>query len=217
MAGGDLVWIAEADDLADPDFLEVTVPAFKSPGVVLSYCQSRQMASDGTILCEHYLDYTADISQEKWRSAYVEDGVREIRQAMSVKNTIPNVSAVVFRRDVLAQALDEVADQLTKLRVAGDWLVYVAVLARGDIAFTPRSLNSHRRHQHSVTVSNFNLLQLKEILQMQADIRENFEVPPEISDRASAYAQSLFLQFGLADNRVKRIHDHPEFVKYVTY
>jgi lipopolysaccharide biosynthesis protein len=217
MAGGDLVWIAEADDLADPDFLEVTVPAFKSPGVVLSYCQSRQMASDGTILCEHYLDYTADISQEKWRSAYVEDGVREIRQAMSVKNTIPNVSAVVFRRDVLAQALDEVADQLTKLRVTGDWLVYVAVLARGDIAFTPRSLNSHRRHQGSVTVSNFNLLQLREILQMQADIREKFEVPPEISDRAAAYAQSLFLQFGLADNRVKRIHDHPEFVKYVTY
>jgi O-antigen biosynthesis protein len=217
LAGGDLVWIAEADDLADPDFLELTVPAFNSPSVVLSYCQSRQMATDGTTLCEHYLDYTADISREKWCKAYVENGVHEIREAMSVKNTIPNVSAVVFRRAVLAQALDESAEQLATLRVAGDWLVYVAVLARGDVAFTPRTMNSHRRHQGSVTVSNFNVLQLEEILQMQAEIRAKFEVAPEVSDRAAAYAQTLFMQFGLADDAIKRIHDHPSLVKYLTH
>jgi hypothetical protein len=141
--------------------------------------------------------------------AYVENGVREIRQAMSVKNTIPNVSAVVFRRDVLAQALDESAEQLTALRVAGDWLVYVAVLARGDAAFTPRSLNSHRRHQGSVTVSNFNLLQIQEIVGMQRQVRRRFGVDEVTRKRAAEYAQRLFEQFGLADAEFDRVDQHP--------
>ncbi len=37
LAEGDLVWIAEADDFADPDFLATVLPPFEDPEVVLSY------------------------------------------------------------------------------------------------------------------------------------------------------------------------------------
>lgn len=209
LATGDLVWIAEADDLADPGFLAETAAAFADPAVVMSYCQSRQMSSDGTVLCEHYLDYTADISPEKWTRAYVAEGVDEIRTALAVKNTVPNVSAVVFRRAALVAALDECASRLQQLKVAGDWLVYVSVLNRGRIAFTPAPLNSHRRHQGSVTLANFNLMQLHEIVSMQQEIRRRFATSAEVHRRAAKYAQQLFEQFGLQEGPVRRVEEHP--------
>ena len=39
---GDFVWIAEADDFAEPQFLERVMQGFDGPDVVLSYCQSRR-------------------------------------------------------------------------------------------------------------------------------------------------------------------------------
>ena len=209
LASGDIVWIAEADDLADPEFLEATVAAFVDSEVVVSYCQSRQMGPDGAILCEHYRDYTADVSTDKWLEPYVADGTEEIRTALAIKNTIPNVSAVLFRRDALLSALDSCGARLAELRVAGDWLVYVTMLATGRIAFTPRALNSHRRHPGSVTVSNFNLLQLREIVTMQQSIRRRFALDDAVRRVATAYAQRLFEQFGLQRDGQSRVEEHP--------
>ena len=39
LAGGDLVWIAEADDVAEPGFLAAIVPTFDRADVVLSYSE----------------------------------------------------------------------------------------------------------------------------------------------------------------------------------
>ena len=39
---GDYVWIAEADDLSVPGFLDEVLQPFRDPSVVMSYCQSKQ-------------------------------------------------------------------------------------------------------------------------------------------------------------------------------
>ncbi|MFN7570363.1 MAG: glycoside hydrolase family 99-like domain-containing protein [Betaproteobacteria bacterium] len=210
LARGDLIWIAEADDLADPEFLATVAAAFDDPEVVLSFCQSRQMASDGTILCEHYLDYVADISADKWRHDYGASGAEEIVTALAVKNTIPNVSAVVFRASVLREALEASAASLANFKVAGDWRLYIDVLRRGKIAFSAASLNSHRRHDSSVTLSSFNAGQLGEILRMQRLVREWFPVPESIRFAAGTYAQALYERFGLASAEVPHFEQHPE-------
>ena len=44
-ARGDYVWIAEADDIAEPEFLADVLAKFDEPNVVLSFCQSKQMDS----------------------------------------------------------------------------------------------------------------------------------------------------------------------------
>ena len=209
-ARGDYVWIAEADDLAHPEFLEETLRAFDDPEVVMSFCQSRQMASDGQVLCEDYLQYVADISPTKWTERYVNEGVDEIISALSVKNTIPNVSAVVFRRDVLLAALRAKIDDLRKVRVAGDWLAYVELLQHGKIAFSPRSLNYHRRHSSSVTLNSFDLSQLREIMSVQKAIRHKFAIPEPTARAAEAYAERLFQQFGLATDQVRSVRQHRE-------
>jgi O-antigen biosynthesis protein len=209
-ARGDYIWIAEADDLADPAFLEEVLRAFDDPDVVMSFCQSRQMASDGKILCDSYLDYVADVSSTKWTTSYVNRGVDEILTSLSIKNTIPNVSAVVFRREVLRAALKAKIDNLHALRVAGDWVTYIEVLQHGKIAFSPRSLNSHRRHSSSVTLSSFNLSQLREIMLVQQMVRDRFPVPDSVTRAAEVYAEQLFQQFGLATDQMASIHLHPE-------
>jgi glycosyltransferase involved in cell wall biosynthesis/GT2 family glycosyltransferase/SAM-dependent methyltransferase len=211
LACGELVWIAEADDVGDDGFLAAAVRSFaQDPSVVMSYCQSRQMGTDGTILSEHYLDYTADISSTKWREPYIEDGIAEIRTALAVKNTIPNVSAVVFSRGALRAALQAVERELTHYRVAGDWLVYLEVLKRGRIAFVPQSLNSHRRHGSSVTLSSFDIEHLREIVEVQRTVRRTFQPEDAVLAIADAYAQALFVQFGLSATAHPRIEQHPQ-------
>jgi glycosyltransferase involved in cell wall biosynthesis len=210
-ARGDLVWIAEADDLSDADFIENVVQAFDNPDTVMSFAQSRQMAADGSILCGHYLDYVADIDPVKWTAPYVVSGREEISRALFVKNTIPNVSAVLFRRDALRAALDANKDEVLSYRNAGDWVTYLRILENGgSIAFCPRALNSHRRHQQSVTVGNFNLRQLQEIVRVQRDTIQRFSLGADAEARADAYAQKLYEQFGLATAAHPAFSDHPE-------
>jgi glycosyltransferase involved in cell wall biosynthesis len=209
-AVGEFVWIAEADDLADREFLATVLKAFDDPDVVLSYCQSRQMAPDGTILCGDYLDYVADLSPEKWRSDYVVEGIDEIRTALAVKNTIPNVSAVVFRRRALIEALEANLEELDRLRVAGDWLVYLDVVRQGKVAFAARALNSHRRHTASVTRTSDELSHLREVITVQRKVRDRFELSAATTAVAAAYAEVLYCQFGLAKPDAPTAADHPE-------
>ena len=63
MARGEIVWIAEADDLAEPDLLAELLPEFEQADVVMSFCQSRQMDANGKITADDYLDYVADIDR----------------------------------------------------------------------------------------------------------------------------------------------------------
>ncbi|MBZ0140957.1 MAG: glycosyltransferase, partial [Pseudorhodoplanes sp.] len=201
MARGDYVWIAEADDLADPEFLETLLPSFERPDVVMSYCQSRQMDGDGNILCEHYLDYVADVDAERWTRPYVADGREEIARALFLKNTIPNVSGVIFRREPLLATLAAHAEEILSFRNAGDWVTYLRLLENGAVAFSPRSLNSHRRHQSSVTVGNFNVGQLQEIVRVQRETIRRYELGQDAIARADRYSQDLYERFGLKSGR----------------
>ncbi|WP_143749602.1 glycoside hydrolase family 99-like domain-containing protein [Mesorhizobium sp. WSM3879] len=195
-ARGDYVWIAEADDLADPAFLEKLLPAFEREDVVLSYCQSRQMGGDGRILSEHYLEYVSDIDRSRWTKPYVMDGRQEVTEALYLKNTIPNVSAVLFRREPLLEVLGGGLEEIASYRDAGDWVAYLRLLEKGGIAFHPQPLNSHRRHESSVT--RFDVRHLQEIAKVQIETIERFHLGEPARLAATAYVQRLHKQFGLA-------------------
>ena len=121
-----------------------------------------------------------------------------LNKALYVKNTIPNVSGVLFRRDALRVVLSEYGEEILSFRHAGDWITYLRLLERGSIAFSPRSLNSHRRHRDSVTVGNFNLRLLQEIVSVQRMTKKRHRLQPDAGLRADSYAQTLYQQFGLA-------------------
>jgi glycosyltransferase involved in cell wall biosynthesis len=191
LARGDIVWIAEADDWTSARFTAVASEAFSDPDVLVSYTQSNQVNADGEIVCPHYLDYVADIDRERWRRPYVSETGSEIDLGLAIKNTIPNVSGVLFRRSALSAVLEEHMREIRTYRVAGDWCCYLHLARRGRIAFDPRPLNYHRRHGDSVTVSRFTQAEFDEIAQLQRRAQVLGDVSSESLCKSQAYLEAL--------------------------
>lgn len=168
LARGDYVWIAEADDLAKPDFLERVLEGIHAePEAVLGYCQSEAIDEHGALLMQDYLSYTDDLSKDRWLQSYLADGADEVEAALAIKNTIPNVSAVLFRRKPLLDVLDAQLDEIVRYRVAGDWIVYLKLLRNGKIFYSAHVCNRHRRHQRSVTLETHADMHYREVVELQ--------------------------------------------------
>jgi len=187
LASGDLIWIAESDDSCHAEFLERLVPEFYDPEVVLAYCQSALIGPEGERLAADFLDHTSDISPTRWRARYCVSGVDEAELALSQKNTIPNASAVLFRRP---EELD-FAGELGQLQFTGDHLFYAMLIRTGKIAYIPDILNHYRRHEH--TVSNRAIrgdTHVEESLDVKARLFETFPVSPRAI--ATSLRQSVY-------------------------
>jgi hypothetical protein len=153
-AKGEFVWIAEADDLSDPDFLARVVALMKDdPKVVLGFSDSRTIHADGSPMWDSYKGYYATVEAGALSRTEVMGAEAFVRRFLGVKNLILNVSAVVWRRDALLRALDACEAELRGFRMAGDWRLYLEALAQpgARIAYEARPLNVHRRHAQSVT------------------------------------------------------------------
>jgi glycosyltransferase involved in cell wall biosynthesis len=195
-AKGDLLWIAEADDFADPKFLATIGSCFVDPDVVLAYSQSQQVDANGKMMAHDYLGYVSDVDSGLRRADYRRDGETEIAEALSVKNTIPNVSAVLFRRAVLADVLKEFLEELCDFRNVADWLCYVRVLQRGAVAFRAEALNYHRRHASGV-ISSADRRHLDEIVAMHQIVEQTTAIREEKRRAAREWRAFVAKQFGL--------------------
>jgi len=187
LASGDLIWFAESDDSAHPLFLERLVPEFFDPEVVLAYCQSALIGPSGQRLADDFLAHTDDISTDRWRSRFSALSSVEAEIALSQKNTIPNASAVVFRR---TQSLD-FGDELISLKFAGDWFFYSMLVRGGKLSFLPEVLNFYRRHE--ATVSHRSVredTQALESLYVKSRVFESYPVTP--SAITGSLARSVF-------------------------
>jgi glycosyltransferase involved in cell wall biosynthesis len=200
LATGEFVWIAEADDLAQPGFLERLVGRMAAdPSIVMGYCQSEQIDGDGQVLAPSYLDYTRDVCPSRWLQAYVADGSDEARACLGVKNVVPNVSAVVFRREALLAVMREGIDEVAGYSIAGDWVVYLRLLKRGKVCFEPTALNQHRRHAGGVTIGAAGLKHVAEVSRAQAEAQRLYPMDASVRRAAQDYITTLRVQFGLDD------------------
>ena len=183
---GDYVWIAEADDLAHSQFLPCVMGKMNSNAdMVMCYAQSKMMDEHGNITADNYFCYTDDIDPVAWKEDYCVDCQQELREHMSVKNVIPNVSGVIFKNrdfsDILANAM--------QYSVAGDWRVYVDIMAKGgQVGFVAESLNYHRRHSNSVTTDLKAEKHYQEVCQMQDYIEG---ITGTKNDKKEAYREYL--------------------------
>lgn len=192
LASGDLIWIAEADDLAEENFVERMVKFFNDPEVVLGFSQSKQIDELDNPIAENYLYYTDDLG-DFWKNDYIVNGRDEIHRALCIKNTIPNVSSVIFRRTTLSTALKMYGPEMMNYKVAGDWLLYLRMAMMGKIGFCAESLNTHRRHVHSVTKRNNHM---SEITALQDIACKNVSVNEKQIIAIQAYRKKLESHFG---------------------
>jgi len=167
---------------------------------ILSYTQSSQMNESGAIIDPTYQAYVSDIDPVHWTQNYARSAQEELAKGLSVKNSIPNVSGVLFRREPLLRALKKHIQHIKSYRVAGDWAAYVHILADnpdGKIAFNAAPLNLHRRHDQSLTIAKFTEVEFEDIKRMQAFVQSAVDVPQSYQDKAAQYLNVLREQFGL--------------------
>lgn len=158
-ATGDFIWLAEADDFSDKNFLTAVMSKFeKDESIILSFSNSVAIDSNGHTFLYDFMNHSVD--KEKtghWRNDYISSGEQEIKNYLSRRCSIPNVSAVVFKNDktIPFEKYLESAKQYTQV---GDWYFYLEVLKHGKLAYTRQSLNFFRIHQNSVTANSNQVL-----------------------------------------------------------
>lgn len=196
MARGDLVWIAEADDLAENEFLVRARKVLEDPEVAYVFCDSSQRDEGDRLLGRSYGFYYDTVEPGALRTDTVMEGGDFVRRFLSVKNVILNVSAVVWRRDALLAALAATeADHMT-MKVACDWKMYAhAALTGGKVGYVAQALNMHRRHSQSVTHSRDARAHYDEIVAVQDHIAKRVVLDAETRARREAYRQELRKQF----------------------
>jgi glycosyltransferase involved in cell wall biosynthesis len=143
-ASGEIIWIAESDDFAETTFLEENIkPFLDSPDVQLSYCYSPAVDEDGNLL--RSVDYWPSIlDPNRWNSAFRTSGTSEIVNYLRFANTIPNASAVIFRKSTAMLCnLDG------SMKFYGDWWFWFQLLQKGSLAYTPQPLSFFRFHPNT--------------------------------------------------------------------
>ncbi|HVF80442.1 MAG TPA: glycosyltransferase family 2 protein [Flavisolibacter sp.] len=142
LAKGEWIWIAESDDYCSPELLSKLLQLTSGrDNIVLSYCQSLEV--DGDKPGRDMSWYTDKISKDYWKTDHYTAGLDEIKQYLLLANTIPNASAVIFKKD----AYSSVDRKFETMKMCGDWLFYVEILRKGDLAFCAEPHNYFRIHQ----------------------------------------------------------------------
>lgn len=171
---GDYVWIAEADDLCSRRFLEEVMKGFDDPDVVLSYSESMIINGMGVMMAPNFRWSRDKEKSGHYKKSYIKGGRTEIEEIMAIRCTIPNVSAVVFRKDAV-RAKD--LEKALEFSQAGDWYLYVKVLENGKISYNRKALNKFRIHGGSKTAeSKNNSKHYEEVLWMHEYLRKNYDL-----------------------------------------
>lgn len=138
LAKGDLIWIAESDDTSEPQFLERMVKEFTDDKLSYAFCRSRLLTEDGEK--KHVLQgmFSNDLHMK---------GATFIKNYLIWGCLVYNASSVLFKKS-LALSVDPL---YSSFRAAGDWLFWIEMAERGNVAVVSEPLNHYRAFGNNTT------------------------------------------------------------------
>jgi len=177
-ATGDYIWIAEADDSADPRFLETAMQKMENnKNIVLFYSDSARMNQNNVRTAKTSQDWCDIWREHRWDNDFENNGESEIKDFLSANNTIVNVSGVVWKK---IPELNDIFEEAKDFKIAGDWHIYSRVLEYGDIAYSAKPLNYYRKHDKgSVSTTINRSLEYVEVCKIQDRIRDKYQLDEE--------------------------------------
>ena len=139
LAKGELIWIAESDDICEKELLETLVSEFnQDKDCVLAFCKSIKIDTEGNTIGKEGLTHSFHIN-----------GIIFIRKYLSRHNYIANASSVVFKKKVL-NAIDP---SFTEYRGCGDWILWIEISRCGKVAYNNIPMNYFRIHGNNTTTN----------------------------------------------------------------
>ena len=145
LAKGEYIWIAESDDVADPQLLQTLIEQLQQhPQAVVAFCHSQMIDSESQPMSFTW--------HKKGSSGltHIYDGDWYLRHRMLVQNHIYNASMTVFRKSIYNQ----IPKTFQKYRYCGDWLFWNYICTYGQVIEVCRVLNLYRQHEQKVTMSS---------------------------------------------------------------
>ena len=198
-ARADLIWVAEADDSCSPRFLERLVSSFDNRNIFLAWSQSAPIGDDGRVLGDYQKIYLNRIADGRWSKSYVASDHREVDAALGIANSIPNASAVVFRKFDPEPAF---VDRVSQLLLCGDWHFYLRAARGGAVSFEAEPLNFHRRHAATVThATEGSERYFDELAVVRSQIGQSFRLSAESIAKARRFLEEDLDRFGIDDPR----------------
>ena len=141
-ARGDLIWIAESDDIACPQFLEFLAGVLeRNESVGLAFCSTNRIDEEGMILSESSQAAANDFWMNDSRVARGD----AVLEHLYLSNSIVSASAVVFRRHIYNAAGPADAS----LRLVGDWMQWCKMLLVSDMYYVAQPLSGTRIHTNT--------------------------------------------------------------------
>lgn len=174
-ARGELIWIAESDDFSEENFLSMLAPAFIDDSVQLAFCRT-EFVQDGqtTFTTEQYL---SDLPYFDWTKSFTVSAADFVEQGFAVKNIIPNVSGVLFRKRKILPKL------CSEMKLCVDWAMYLDVIKGGCIYYSPDVTNFYRVHKESTSLKiQKEPRYFYEHEKIAEYVAENYKVPAEIHE-----------------------------------
>ena len=200
LAESEWLWIAEADDEADPALLAgLAAMVQEVPDLELAFCDSRSIDGEGATLAPSYRDYYVASGAAELAGGGVFPAREFARRFLAERNLILNASAVLWRRSSLLAALDRCGEELDIYRLAGDWRLYLDVLAAssGRVGVVAAALNVHRRHSGGVTASLSPRAHVEEVARVHAWACARLHLPPAVVRRQAEYRRKLARELGI--------------------
>lgn len=197
LARADIIWIAESDDICEPQLLETLLPAFRDPEVKLAYANSHVIDEHDRVTGDYeHGEYLMSLSHTKWKKSYSTSATEEINDGLGIKDTILNISAVLFRKPALGAAFRET---LESMRIAGDWYFIVNAIKGGKVHYDAAKLNYHRRHAESVigkTVTERRVEDFfREFCMVQRFIFDNYRLDEHFYHKWESYLRKQWNDF----------------------
>ena len=187
-ATGDVIWIAEADDSAENNFVEELIKPFDDPEVLLSYCESARIDGENNLIREKSDDLYDMCRTGEWNQSYIWSGKEENIYHLAVTNTILNVSSVMWRK----KDYTEIFAKAGEFKVAGDWYIYYNILKNGKISWNAKPLNYYRKHGSSVCTDVRAEIEFGEICRIQDEISSIYEIPAEIKKKQQMRRELMY-------------------------
>jgi glycosyltransferase involved in cell wall biosynthesis len=151
LARNELIWIAETDDSADPDFLAKLAPYLARRDVAGAFGHIRCVDDNGKLLPD--LDtYFDNLLNFAWDNSCVVPAHQAFKRDFVIRNVVPNASGFVFRRPQLSESERE---RLLQYRFAGDWYFYALLLRGGSIAYECEAKSYFRLSRSGTSRSAF--------------------------------------------------------------
>jgi glycosyltransferase involved in cell wall biosynthesis len=146
LAKGEWIWIAESDDYASQDFLDCLISQITDEGMV--YCRSNIVDKDNKpILLYNFKSMPDPEVYPDFRNSFSMEGIDFGNTYMQQLNSIPNASAVLFKKELIETVY---FSEITQTKLFGDWLFWLYLLKKSKIRFVSDALNSFRFHANTV-------------------------------------------------------------------